>query len=307
MEFRDTVVVLLSESALMASICSPAAFGWDQAAHGRAGDLARQLQQVDSRLDALEEENRELHAEVEELREKLKSPAISPQLRTSVLSGAQRPTEPYDDRSGGNPIEPVSAFGRTEIGFRSGWGTSPYDLPGGLYWGVYADHTLFTEADGFPYGSLSVEGSLGFLQGGKETIDVTTLLGRRQARLAVNVVEFEPAFKYRVQSLESLEPYVLAGPAIYAPLIESPPLAAGQVSFPPELQRHRLPSATTGTIEGGAGFGLGLRSSLAQLAPRDGLFSSQLRQATLGAEWRYHYMARGEQFQQYTVSASLSF
>jgi hypothetical protein len=73
------------------------------------------------------------------------------------------------------------------------------------------------------------------------------------------------------------------------------------------LQRHRLPSATTGTIEGGAGFGLGLRSSLAQLAPRDGLFSSQLRQATLGAEWRYHYMARGEQFQQYTVSASLSF
>jgi len=300
-------VVLLSESALMASICSPAAFGWDQAAHGRAGDLARQLQQVDSRLDALEEENGRLRAEVEELREKLKSPAIPPQQRALVLNGTQRPTEPHDDRSGGHPIERVSASGTTEIGFRSGWGTSPYDLPGGVYLGVYADHILFTEVDGVPYGSLSLEGSLGFLQGEKETAQITTLLGRRQARLAVNVIEFEPAFKYRVQSLENLEPYALAGPEIFAPLVESPPLTGGQVSLPPQLQRRGLPTATTGTIEGGAGFGLGFRFSLAQLARRDALFSSQLRQAALGAEWRYHYMARGEQFQQYTVSASLSF
>jgi hypothetical protein len=291
----------------MASICSPAAFGWDQAAHGRTGDLARLLQQVDSRLDALEEENRGLRAEVKELREKLKSPAIPLQQHTQLLNGTQGPSEPHADSAGGHPIERVGAFGRTEIGFRSGWGTSPYDLPGGVYWGVYVDHTLFTQEDGVPYGSLSLEGSLGFLQGEKETVQITTLLRQRQARLSVNTIEVEPAFKYRVQSLDSLEPYVLAGPEIFVPLIESPPFAAGQVPLPPELQRHRLPSVTTATVEGGAGFGLGFRFSLAQLAPRDAPFSSQLRQAALGAEWRYHYMARGEQFQQYTVSASLAY
>jgi hypothetical protein len=266
-----------------------------------------QLQQVDSRLDALEEENRRLHAEVEELRRKLKSPAIPLQQFTQLPNGTQRPSEPHDDGAGGRLLEGESGFGTTEFGFRSGWGTAPYDLPGGVYLGVYADHTLFTEADGVPYGSLSLEGSLGFLQGRKETAQITTLLGRRQARLAVNVIEVEPAFEYRVQSLENLEPYALAGPEIFAPLVESPPLTGGQVSLPPQLQRRGLPNATTGTIEGGAGFGLGLRFRLAQLAPRGAPFSSQLRQATVGAEWRYHYMARGEQFQQYTASASLSF
>jgi hypothetical protein len=261
---------------------------------------------MDSRLDVLEEENHRLRAEVEELRERLNSPTIVPQHR-QVLSDAQRPTEPHHEVSESHPIEGVSAFGRTELGFRSGWGTSPYDLPGGVYLGVYVDHTLFTEADGIPYGSLSLEGSLGFLQGRKESMQVSTLLGEEQVHLSVNVVEFEPAFVYRVQRFAYLEPYALVGPALYATLVDSSPLTGAQVSFPPELQHRGLSNATTGTIEGGAGFGLGLRLKLAQLAPRDAFFSSQLRQTALGAEWRYHYVARGERFQQYSISASLSF
>jgi hypothetical protein len=193
-----------------------------------------------------------------------------------------------------------------EIGFRTGYADSPYDLPGGFFYGAYFDDKLLTQEDGVPYGSLSGEVLLGLIQGNAKKMTLSTaLLGQHRARLWVNTLELEPSVKYHFEMFEPFEPYLLAGPSIFVPITENAHLIAGQVPLPRELQGRRLPQVTDASLEAGAAFGTGFRYSLSQL--RIAAIRPILRKTALGAEWRYNYMHNGEQFQQYTGSISFGF
>jgi hypothetical protein len=195
----------------------------------------------------------------------------------------------------------------TAIGFRQGWSETPFDLPGGIYYGAYISHILVSREDGIPGGDLTGALEAGAVLGGGKNIQVTTaLLGTRNVSLSEDLVSIQPTLQYHLRIFEPFEPYVLGGPSIFVSIPQSSGLIAGQVPLPPEIRQYGIRSGVTSAeFYAGAVGGLGVQYRLSGL--RVPAIQSILDKITVGAEWRYKYMDDGEQFQQYTGSLALGF
>ncbi|MFZ0888549.1 MAG: hypothetical protein WA005_08865 [Candidatus Binataceae bacterium] len=192
------------------------------------------------------------------------------------------------------------------VGFRTGWAESPFDMPGGYFYGAFLNDRLLTQEDGIPYGDVSGELMTGVILGNHATTsgNLATIAGLHKGPASswLTTIEMEPTVQYHLDlasvglgSLKALRPYALAGPGMWISLLSTPVV---NTSGPGARFRH-----TDADFQPGGVYGLGFNVRLGDLmsvAPIEGV----LDKTALGAEWRYNEMANGEQFQQYTGSLS---
>jgi cell division protein FtsB len=215
-----------------------------------AGSAAAQsASDVQRRLDELEQENRRLRnqldrqqREIESLKQSVQKlnatsqnvPAIQrqvPELKSQIAALQQKRRElPFD------------------VGFRTGWAESPYDLPGGFFWGFYGGRELLTQDDGIPGGIISAELMGGVIQGNhtnafgassptpflaRDIAPPGTFIGPSRFRFGsaafvssghqwANTIEIEPTIRYALElpGLRALDPYALVGPSMFLTIFQ---------------------------------------------------------------------------------------
>lgn len=270
------------------------------------------LQRLAERVDGLERENRSLRQEVSTLRGQFQAttPAVSA-LQQQVPQADQRITavekKVAADAAKVADVEKKARELPYEIGFRTGYGSAPFGLPGGFDWNAYLNHRLVSQEDGIPYGDLTGEIAIGLLQGNHRPLTVTTLAGtplehpvKTQASEELAIVM--PTLQYHMRGFRLLNPYFLAGPALAITVAQLRPLNAGQLPLPPEARKRGLPTVGTAHVFAGGVFGAGLKLGLSLLASAIDLpvLSPILERTRVGPEFRYHIIENGEDFFEYT-------
>ena len=278
------------------------------------------------RLDTLERENNELRAEVQQQKEELRNftqkteasyqsqAAQVNQLDQKVTASTQ--TLPKIE----SQLDYVQQRQRhlpVQVGFRTGWSESPYDMPGGYFYGAYLSDKLLDEDDGVPGGYLTGELMAGIVLG-NNALTTANLLSQIQAVVAkptpfktyLDTVEIQPTLQYHLDfasvgldSLKAFKPYALAGPGIWISTLTTP-VVVGKFPIkgpvPGFGYRH-----SDADVQPGGVYGLGFELALSELnAPP---IQRILNRISVGAEWRYNELANGEGFQQYTGSLSIGF
>jgi hypothetical protein len=99
--------------------------------------------------------------------------------------------------------------------------------------------------------------------------------------------------------LSFIDPYVLAGPGIWISLMTTPVVVKGSV--PGSGYRHQ-----DADLQPGGVFGLGSNLRLGKLFELPAA-QGVLDHSSVGAEWRYNYLANGAAFNQYTGSLAFGF
>lgn len=180
-----------------------------------------------------------------------------------------------------------------DVGFMSGWAESPYDLPGGFFWGFFIDHQVLTKADGMPFGNLGLELMTGVVQGNHT--DQFASVG--EPSMFANTVEIEPTLRYHldVDFLGPFKPYILVGPAMFITMFQ------GKSIRPASTPGQRFQPGST-DFQPGYTTGAGFRFDLSRLYVPG--IQPILNRTAFSAEWRYNGLANGEQFQQYTGALS---
>jgi hypothetical protein len=247
------------------------------------------------RLDALERQNDELRTEVARLRQQVDSPTPSAQ-----TAGAPVAADLAPERDHGTPVQ---------VGFRTGWAESPYAMPGGLFYSAFLNHLLLSEEDGIPYGHVTGELMAGVILGNHAvtTANLASQLGVTGAvSSSLSTLEIEPTVQYHADfahlglpQLAGVDPYILGGPGIWVSMMTTPVVVKGSVAG--RGYRHE-----DADLQPGGVFGFGSTLHLGQLLDLPAA-QGLLDKSTLGAEWRYNYLANGQGINQYTGSLAFGF
>jgi uncharacterized protein YoxC len=191
-----------------------------------------------------------------------------------------------------------------EVGFRTGWGESPYDMPGGFFFGAYLNHMLLSEDDGIPGGFVTGELMAGAILGNHANTNANLIgqLAKTSSSTWLDTIEIQPTVQYHLDpaalghpELAAFKPYLLGGPAMYINLMSTPLVIKSNV--PGNSYRHYDADFQAGGVFG-MGFELGLN------ALRVPAIQKILDRSFVGAEWRYNQMGNGEGFNQYSGAVS---
>jgi uncharacterized protein YoxC len=191
-----------------------------------------------------------------------------------------------------------------EVGFRTGWGESPYDMPGGFFFGAYLNHMLLSEQDGIPGGFVTGELMAGAILGNHANTNANLVgqLAKVSTSTWLDTIEIQPTVQYHLDpaalgypELAAFKPYVLGGPAMYINLMSTPLDIKNNV--PGNSYRHYDADFQAGGVFG-TGFELGLT------ALHVPAIQKILDKSFVGGEWRYNQMGNGEGFNQYSGSVS---
>jgi hypothetical protein len=288
-------------AALMAVMPAPS---WAQSTSTR-------LRRIESQLDSLANQNASLRkqvsdqqAEIEQLRSELHQTTaqvapVTAQIPAIRQDLAQQKVLSQQVQDLGMMAKRLN-FG---VGFHTGWAENPYDMPGGFFYGAYINHLLVSEEDGLPYGNLTGELMAGITTGSSvhTSANLASTLGaiKGPAPTFMTNFELEPTLQYHLdmhavglERLRGLEPYILGGPGIWMPMMSTPVTVQGNI--PGSGFRH-----DDYTVDAGAVWGLGTEIRVGELITIPTI-QGILDRLTLGAEWRYNWLANGQQFQQYT-------
>ena len=256
--------------------------------------FAARMSALEARLDQLESQNGELRHLVRDQQSEIDG--LKSQLHTANEQIAPL-TKQVSKVEQEQAAAPKPALSSTGVGFRVGWSESPYKMPGGFFYGAYLNHRLLGTEDGLPNGAVTGELMAGAVFGNhaKTAANLAGELGVPAASTWLTTVEIEPTLQYHFDlhgPLSVFEPYALAGPGIWIPVMSTPIVAKGDqagVGF-----RH-----SDATVQPGGVFGLGVEVRPGEFLsiPR---VQGILDKARLETEWRYNYLANGQQFQQYT-------
>ncbi len=288
--------------AALALVCGP----------GRAlaaGADAPSRHAMEKRIELLEKENQMLELQNRVIQEQLGAQktqidALRQEVHGSVQPVAQLQQEMPKVRQQMAKIEERQSDLPFEVGFRTGWAESPYDMPGGFFYGAYLNHRLLTVEDGIPGGFVSGELMAGVVLGNHVVTGANlygTLTGSSESSW-LDTIEIQPTVQYHLEpaalgypEIEWFKPYVLAGPGMWINLLSTPIVAKG--AQPGEKFRHY-----DADFQGGGVFGLGYELALSAL--KVPAIQRILNKSYLGAEWRYNEFANGEGFNQYTGSVA---
>jgi len=264
---------------------------------------------MEKRIELLEKQNQMLeqqnHAVQDQLSaQKAQIDALRQELHGSVQPVAQLQQEMPKVRQQVAKIEERQSDLPFEVGFRTGWAESPYDMPGGFFYSAYLNHRLLTVDDGIPGGFVSGELMAGVVLG-NHAVTGANLYGTltQSAESSwLDTIEIQPSVQYHLEpaalgyrEIEWFKPYVLAGPGMWINLLNTPIVAKGDQ--PGERFRHY-----DADFQGGGVYGLGFELSLSAL--KVAALQRILNKSYLGAEWRYNEFANGDGFNQYTGSVA---
>jgi hypothetical protein len=289
--------------SLLVSIAAP----WVPGSTFAAGDAkVLSSRATEARLEALERQNQLLDEQNRAIQAQLSAQKTEIETLKQELRGATLPVVgiaqeiPKLKQEVAN-LESAKNDLPFNVGFRVGWSESPYDMPGGFFYGAYYNHRLLSHEDGIPGGFLSGELMTGWTQGNHATTtgSLLSVLTRQPASSWLDTIEIQPTVQYHLDpgllgypSLASLKPYVLAGPGMWITLMSSPIVVSGG---PGSRFRHY-----SADVQGGGVFGAGTELSLSML--RIEPIQRILDKTVVGAEWRHNQFGNGEGFEQYSGS-----
>jgi hypothetical protein len=293
-----------------AILCTLSVFGAPRLAHAESN--AR----IMARLAAIERENAELRAEVRQQKQEFeefrqRSEAASQNQNAQVTELNQKVTASAEAlpriESQVDYVQQRQVDQPVKVGFRTGWAESPYDMPGGFFYGAYLADRLLTHEDGIPGGYISGELMAGIVLG-NHTNTPANLVGQLTGKPSysyLDTIEIQPTAQYHLdfatlgmRQLAALKPYALIGPGIWISTLSTPLVVHGSV--PGEKYRH-----SDADVQPGGVYGLGFELALSELdAPP---IQKILNRLSVGGEWRYNGLANGEGFQQYTGSLAIGF
>jgi hypothetical protein len=240
---------------------------------------------------AIEQQLSQQKSEIDSLRQQMQSTA---QPVAQLQQDTARMKQQFAD------VEQKQSRLPFEVGFRTGWGESPYDMPGGFFFGAYLNHMLLSEDDGIPGGFVTGELMAGAIMGNNATTNAN-LVGRlynTSSGTWLDTIEIQPTVQYHLDpaalghpELAAFKPYVLGGPAMYIDLMSTPLVVKNNV--PGNSYRHYDADFQAGGVFG-TGFELGLNTL------RVPAIQKILDKSFVGAEWRYNQMGNGEGFNQYS-------
>lgn len=292
---------------LMGTALSAKADGVDtgsRVSRGKASQraLEKRIEQLEEQNRALENQNRTIQSELSAQKQAIES--LKQQLQTSAQPVANLQAQVPQIQKQVADLQKRQSDLPFEVGFRTGWGESPYSMPGGFFYSAFLNHRLLTQEDGIPGGFVSGELMAGVIMGNHAVTAANlanTLLGGSSSTW-INTVEIQPTVQYHLdpasvglKPLSFFKPYVLAGPSMWISLLSTPVVVKG--SQPGRRFRHE-----DADFQGGGVYGMGFELSLSGL--QIGAIQSILDKSFVGAEWRYNNMANGESFQQYSGSVS---
>jgi hypothetical protein len=261
---------------------------------------------MEARLEALERQNQLLEEQNRAIQGQLSSQkgeidALKQQLQVTTQPVASLQTEVPKLQEQVAAVQEAQIHVPFEIGFRTGWSESPYDMPGGFFYGAFLNHGLLSHEDGIPGGFVTGELMAGWTQGNHATTNgnLLAVLTKSESSAWIDTVEIQPTVQYHLDpalvglpQLAAVKPYVLAGPGMWINLMSTPIVVK---SGPGSGYRHY-----DADVQGGGVFGLGTEMTLGMI-PLEPI-QRILDKTFVGAEWRYNQFGNGEAFQQYTGS-----
>ena len=303
----NNLTVLAIGLAMSLAAARPTIAAGDDPARGAKAVRVSQ-QELELKINQLQEQNRTLEVQNRSIQEQLNT---QKQEIDTLMRQMQATAQPVVTLQQQMPrmqqeLSDVAKKQRSvplEVGFRTGWAESPYDMPGGFFYGAYLNHRLLTAEDGIPGGFVSGELMAGVVLGNHATTGANLYgaLTKTAESSWLDTIEIQPTVQYHLDpttfghaELAWFKPYVLAGPGMWIDLL-STPVTTGKM--PGERYRHY-----DADFQGGGVFGLGTELSLSMLnVPA---IQRILEKSMVGAEWRYNQLGNGEAFQQYTGSVS---
>ncbi len=275
----------------------------------RAKTVRVSQQELQLRINQLQEQNRTLEIQNRAIQEQLNT---QKQEIDTLMHQMQATAQPVATLQQQVPqmqqeLSDVANKQRSvplEVGFRTGWSESPYGMPGGFYYAAFLNHRLLSHEDGIPGGFLSGEMLVGWTQGNhaNTTANLASQLVGPPFSTWVDTLSLQPTVQYHLdpalwgmESLAAFKPYALAGPAMYITMM-STPIVAGKDN-PGAGYRHYDADAQGGGVWG-LGFELGLCAL--KVASIQGL----LDKSFVGGEWRFNQYGNGQGYSQYTGSIS---
>jgi uncharacterized protein YoxC len=284
------------------ALTMPAWMPWSALAAG-ASKASASTRALERRLELLEQQNRMLAQQNRTIQSQLSSQQAEINALKQQIQGTTQPVASLQQevprlKQQVAEIQEKQSDLPFEVGFRTGWSESPYDMPGGFFYSAYLNHRLLTKEDGIPGGYVSGELMAGLILGNHAVSAgnlATIIHAVGPVSSWMNTVEIQPTVQYHLEpgpNLEFIKPYVLAGPGVWISQM-STPIVNGNTPG----SRFRHYDADT---QGGGVFGIGTELSLSALRVR--AIQRILDKSFVGAEWRYNQFANGEAFQQYSGS-----
>lgn len=265
------------------------------------------------RLERLERENRELRREVDRQQQELEGLKsqmdTTSQSQSAEVNDLKRKVETSAEQlpEVKSELAKVASDTPVKVGFRTGWGESPYAMPGGFFYGAYLADRLLSAEDGVPGGYVSGELMAGAVFGNHVSTSAN-LVGQLTGKPSysyMDTIEIQPTAQYHLNlasvgltRLEGVDPYVLAGPGLWITTMATPLAVTG--SIPGSGYRH-----DDANVQPGGVFGGGIEVSLARIYALP--IQRILNRLSVGAEWRFNLLGNGEGFNQYAGSASVGF
>lgn len=288
---------------------------------------SRSTARILERLDILERENSELRAEVQRQKEQLRNltqkteatyqtqaaqvNALDQKLTSSTQALPKIETQL-------DYVQKKQRHLPVQVGFRTGWSESPYDMPGGYFYGAYLSDKLLDDGDGVPGGYITGELMAGIVLGNNALTNANLLsqllpvVGAPATpfKTYLDTIEIQPTVQYHLdlasvglEDLKAFKPYALAGPGIWISTLTTP-VVVGKFpvkgAVPGFGYRH-----SDADVQPGGVYGLGFELALSSL--HGGVLQGILDRTSIGAEWRFNDLANGENFQQYTGSIAFGF
>lgn len=294
------MVVMATEIAVWMPAAALAAGTGKLSASQRA--LEARLELLEKQNQMLEQQNRTIQSQVSAQKQEID--ALKQQMQGTVQPVASLQQDMPKLKQQVSKIEAKQSDLPFEVGFRTGWGESPYGMPGGLFYGAYLNHRLLDHDDGVPGGFVSGELMAGVIMGNHAVTSanlasiLVPALGSQSTW--IDTVEIQPTVQYHLdpgllgyENLSWIKPYVLAGPAMWIGLMSTPVVVKGKMAG--DNFRHY-----DANFEGGGVFGLGTELSLSVI--KIPAIQGILDKTFVGPEWRYNQMANGQGFNQYSGS-----
>jgi hypothetical protein len=261
-----------------------------------------QIDLLQKQNQMLEQQNRAIQQQLSQQKSEIDS--LRQQMQTTAKPVAQLQQDTAQMKEQFADIEQKQSHLPFEVGFRTGWGESPYDMPGGFFFGAYLNHLLLSEDDGIPGGFVSGELMAGAILGNHANTNANLVgqLAKTSSSTWLDTIEIQPTVQYHLDpaalghpELAAFKPYLLGGPAMYINLMSTPIVVKSNV--PGNSYRHY-----DADFQAGGVFGMGFELGLTAL--RVPAIQKILDKSFVGAEWRYNQFGNGEGFNQYSGTVS---
>lgn len=196
---RVVAGAMVSFVMLLAAVPAGMAGGSADPSPASARELEKRIERLEQANRTLAERNRSIQQQLSEQAGEIG--ALKQQLQASAAPVRNLQQKVPRMKQQVAAIEKQQKSVPFSVGFWTGWAESPYDMPGGFFYGAFLNDRLLTQEDGIPYGDVSGELMAGVILGNHAVTsgNLASALGVvGPASSWLTTVEIEPTLQYHL-------------------------------------------------------------------------------------------------------------